>query len=124
MLQEEFKKVEEMAGHFKAYIDTRIAQVKLGVAEKVSKVLAVIIAAMFVVFVFFFFMVFGSMAAAYAIGAWLGQTWLGFLVVALIYLLLGIITWAAKERLLRIPIMNAIIRQLFSNDATDEEDQK
>lgn len=124
MLKEEFKKAEEMAGHFKAYVNNKIAQVKLSIAEKVSKIVALLIAGMFVLFVFLLFIVFGSVAVALAIGAWLGKMWLGFLIVAFIYLLLGFITWMAKEKLLRIPIMNAIIRQLFSNDENDEEDQK
>ena len=120
MLQEEFKRVEEMAQHVKDYVNTRIAQVKLSVAEKVSKLIAVLIAGMFVVVVLFLFVVFGSIAAAYAIGIWLGKMWLGFLIVAVFYLLIGILTWWAKERLLRIPIMNAIIRQLFHNEENDE----
>lgn len=122
MLQEEFRKAEEMAEHLKAYVNTKIAQVKLGMAEKISKVLAVLIAGLFVVLVFFFFLIFVSFAAAYALGTWLGYQWLGFLIVAVIYGLMGIITWKAKEKLLRIPIMNAIIRLLFNEDDTDEKD--
>jgi hypothetical protein len=124
MLQEEFRKAEEMADHVKSYVNTKIAQLKLAMAEKVSKVIAVLIAGMFVLFVLFFFLVFVSMAAAYAIGIWLGKMWLGFLIVAAIYLLLGIITWVARGRLLQIPIMNAILRQLFNNEDNDEEDKK
>ena len=122
MLQEEFKKVEEMVEHFKAYMETKVTQVKLGVAEKMSKLIATLIAMMFVLIVFFFFVIFGSVAASYAIGAWLGKTWLGFLIVAFFYLLLGFIMWLAKDKLLRIPILNAIIRQLFNNETADEED--
>lgn len=124
MLHEEFKKVEEMAEHFRSYVDTKLAQVKLSVAEKVSKLISVMIAGILVLFVFLFFIVFVSIAGAYAIGYWLENIALGFLIVALIYLFFGIIIWMAKERLLRIPIMNAIIRQLFSNDETDEENKK
>ena len=47
MLQEEFKKVEEMVEHFKAYMETKVTQVKLGVAEKMSKLIATLIAMMF-----------------------------------------------------------------------------
>ena len=77
MLQEEFRKAEEMAGHVKDYVNTRIAQVKLSVAEKVSKLMAVLIAGMFVMVLFFLFVLLGSIAAAYAIGIWLGKMWLG-----------------------------------------------
>jgi uncharacterized membrane protein YqjE len=124
MLQDEFKKVEEMASHFKAYVDTRVSHAKLVVAEKISKLLSVLIAGMFVLFVFLFFIVFGGIAAAIAIGYWLSNMAFGFLIVAVFFLLLGVITWAAREKILRIPIMNAIIRQLFSKEANDEEDQK
>ena len=56
-----------------------------------------------------------------ALGQWLNNYWLGFLLVAGLYFLAGLIVWAAKERLIRIPVINAIIRQLFKND-NDEKD--
>ena len=73
------------------------------------------------VLLFSLFIIFGSIAAALALSAWIGKMYAGFLIVAGIYLLIGIIVWNARERLLRIPIMNSIINQMFKED-DDEKD--
>lgn len=121
-MSDEFGKIESLLDKAKEYINTRIAQVKLSVAEKISKVLSVIIAGFVAVLVFLFFVLFSSIAAAIAIGNMMGKPWLGFLIIAAVWLLLGIIIWKAKNRLLRIPIMNAIINGLSGTDKDDEKD--
>ncbi len=119
-MQEEFKKIEEAADHLKQYINIRIDRIKLTAAEKASDVLSVFIAKALAGLVFFFFILFAGEAAAYGIGNYLGKTWLGFLIVAGCCFLAGLIIWMARERLLRIPIMNAMISRLFMNE-TDED---
>jgi hypothetical protein len=83
-------------------------------------VLANVIAGIMVAVVFFFFIVFGSIALAFGLGDWLGKTWAGFLVVAGLYLLIAIVVWAARAKLIRLPIMNALIQQLFKADDDEE----
>lgn len=116
-----FTTVEEIAIDIKEYINNRIAGMKLSVAEKTSQVLANLWAGMIVIMVFFFFMIFAGIALSFGLGEWIGKTWAGFLVVAILYLLIGMIVWTARGRLLRKPIMNKLIQQLF-NDAEDEKD--
>jgi Putative Actinobacterial Holin-X, holin superfamily III len=120
MLQDEFKKVETIAEQLRDYVNVKIAQTKLSVAEKTSKLVSVIIAAMIAGMVFFFAVLYAGMAAAYCIGDWLNSTWLGFLIVTGIYVLLGIIIWLSKEKLIRLPVMNAIILQLFNKEDNEE----
>jgi hypothetical protein len=114
-MREEFKIIEDSVEHFKKYLNTRIAQIKLGAAEKTSDILSVLIAKLLVAAVFFFFILFASIAAACVLGRLLGEIWQGFLVVSAFYLLLGVVIWAARDRMLRIPIMNRIIRRLFND---------
>jgi energy-coupling factor transporter transmembrane protein EcfT len=121
-MEQAFARIEELAAHVKEYVNNRVASVKLGAAEKSSKVVAAIIAAALVGGIFFFFLVFASIALAYALAEWTGRLYWGFLIVAGIYLLMGIIIWLAKERVLRLPIMNAMLRQLFKEETNDEED--
>lgn len=119
---EELKKIEDLLDHIRSYINTRVDEVKLALAERASAVIALIIARTVVHIFFLLCLLFASIAAAYALGPWLGATWRGFLLVAALYLLLGLVIWAAKERLIRIPVMNAIIQQLFQNNPNDEKD--
>ncbi|AXY74049.1 hypothetical protein D3H65_08665 [Paraflavitalea soli] len=114
--------IHELAAAAKEYVNTRVDSMKLKAAEKTSLIISDLVAGAIVAVVFLFVLVFGSIAGALALSAWIGKPWSGFLVVAVIYLLAGIITWGAKERMIRIPVMNKIIHQLFKNEVADEED--
>ena len=121
-IQDEFKKIEETAEHLKSYVNTKIAQLKLSAAEKISDVISLFIAKLLVAVVFFFFIFFGSSALAYGLGDYFEKTWLGFVIVAGFYLLAGLAIWFGRERLVRIPIMNAILRRLFMNETKQNEE--
>lgn len=121
-MQEIFSKIEELFIHLKEYIDNRIAYTKLSAAEKSSKIFANLIAILISILILFFFIVFLSVALAFALAKLTGEYYWGFLIVAGIYLLIGLIVWAAKEKLLRLPIMNTILKQLFKEEPEDEED--
>jgi protein-S-isoprenylcysteine O-methyltransferase Ste14 len=119
-MEKAFAKVEELADTVKEYVNTRIESVKLNAAEKSSAIIANVLAAVIVALVFVFFIVFASIALSLVLGDWIGKEWAGFLIVACLYLLIGIIVWAARGRIIRLPVMNALIKQLFRDD--DEED--
>jgi len=115
-----FEKWEGLTDHVKEYINTRVELTKLHIAEKTSRVISQLIAITIVILFFLFVLVFGSIAGAWALSNWIGKPYAGFLIVAGIYLVLGIIVWVAKGPLLRYPIMNAIIRQLQKKDDNGE----
>jgi len=71
--------------------------------------------------VFFLFILLASVAAAIAVGQWLDSMWLGFLIVAGLVLLLGLVLWLAKDRLLRIPIMNALLKIFFEKEEHEKD---
>ena len=121
-MSEEFKKVESLLEQLKEYANTRVAQFKFSVAQKLSKTIADLVATILAGLVFFAFFLFGCIAAAIAIGEWLGKLWLGFLIVAGIFGIARIIIWKAKDRILHIPLLNSLIKQWFTNDAEDEKD--
>lgn len=116
-----FAKAEDLADSIKEYINLRIAAIKLTTAEKSSAVVANIIAGTVAAMVMCLFVVFASIALAIGLGVWLNNSWAGFLIVAGLYLLMGIIVWTARGKLIRLPVMNALIQQLFTN--TDEADE-
>ena len=121
MLKEEFKKAEDLAMHLKAYVQIEIELFKLTIAEKLSKIIANFLAAMVVMGVLLLFILFVSIALAFLIGEWLEKMSAGFFIVSILYLLIGVISWYAREKLIRIPILNAILSQLFTNDPFEEE---
>lgn len=121
-MEKTFARVEELADHVKEYVNNRIASVKLSVAEKTSAVLSTIIAMVVVLTVFVFFIVFAGIALAFVFAKLTGEYYWGFLIVAGIYLLVGLLVWTLKEKLIRLPIMNAILQQLFKEEENDEQD--
>ncbi|MEO7767750.1 MAG: phage holin family protein [Ferruginibacter sp.] len=120
MLQEKFGTVEEFITQLKTYVNTEIELLKLSISEKLSKAFSALITILFVAIVFLIFVLFASVSLAYFLGECLERMWAGFLIVGFLYLLSGIIAWYTREKFLRIPIMNAIIRKLF---ASGEEDK-
>lgn len=106
----------ELAATAKEYMNARIESAKLLVAEKSSAVIAGLVAGAILVVVFFGFLVFTGIAVAMALGQYTGRPWLGFLAVAFLYLLTGVLIWKLKEKLIRRPVMNAMLRQLTSNE--------
>ncbi len=119
-MEKAFAKIEELTETIKDYADTRIELVKLDVAEKLSSVLANLLAGILITTVFLFAVIFAGIALAFALGEWTGKIWAGFLIVSGLYLLIGIVLWTARESIIRQPVINALIKQLFSNE--DEED--
>jgi hypothetical protein len=116
MMEGLFTKIENLGTSIKGYVNTRIESAKLTAAAKASAIAANAIAGIVVIVMFLFFLFLASTALAIIIGIWIGKTWAGFLIVGGFYLLIGLITWAARSRLIRVPVMNALIRELFSGD--------
>jgi hypothetical protein len=119
-MEKAFAKVEELADTIKEYVNTRIEAAKLSAAEKSSAVIANVVAGLIVVAFFMLFVLFCSIALAFGLGEWIGKTWAGFLIMAGLYLLIGIIVWTARVKIIQLPVMNALIKQLFGED--NEED--
>jgi len=118
-MEKTFAKAEELVDSVKEYINNRIDAVKLSAAEKGSAIAANLLAGIFVALILFLFIIFAGIAVAFVLGEWMGKMWLGFLLVAGLYLLLAIMVWATRGRIIRLPVMNGLIKQLFSGDEED-----
>lgn len=121
-MEKVFTKVEDLATSLKEYVNLKIEGLKLALAEKTSAVVSNIIAGAIVLLAMLLFVIFASMALAFGLGAWIGHTWAGFLITAGLYLLIGLVVWAARGPLIRLPLMNALIQQLFTQSNDDETD--
>ena len=121
-MSEEFKKIESLVERLREYVNTRVAQVKLSIAEKISKVAGLLISLLLASLIFFLFLVLASIAGAIAIGQQLNNMWLGFLIMAGIIFLIGILLWTLKDKLIRLPIMNMLVKAMFDKETEDEED--
>lgn len=119
-MEKAFAQVEELASSVKEYVNTRLNAVKLNAAEKSSGIIAAVIAGFIVAAVFLFFLVFVSIALAIGLGEWIGKPWSGFLIVGFLYLVIGMVVWLARAKIIQLPIMNALIKQFFSNEYEED----
>lgn len=118
-----FARVEKLADHIREYVNVRLDAVKLGTAEKTSKAIAGALAFVVMVQFLVLFLIFASFALAYAFAALTGKVYWGFLIVAGIYLLSGLAVWISRERILRIPLMNILLRQMHHTEKEDDDEE-
>jgi len=118
-MESTFSKVEELAETIKAYINNRITATKLIIADKVAAIISNLIAALFVVLIFIIIIIFASIALALWLGVIMNASWLGFLSVAIIYLVIAITIWIGRIKFIRLPLINMFLKQLFESDEKD-----
>jgi len=113
-------KIEDLVDHTKDYLNTSAELVELKTTQKMASVLSASISSLVIGLFFFVFFMFASIAFAYYLGTVTGKTYVGFLIVAGVYLLVGLFLWAGKEKMLTTPLLNMIVKQVF-RDRNEEE---
>ena len=113
--------VQDLFDDVKEYIITQ-RKLLLTVASKkgVDVLYVVIVSAIFLTLLLFFLVLF-SFAIAFGIGNWLNSMFLGFLIVAFFYVLLGIVVWMLKDRLIKTFLLKLFIDNLSANAPPDHE---
>ena len=111
--------IENLRNTAQEYIETQVKLFKLQAAEKVSALVATTAAYLILSVFLLFFLLFASIAGAYVLSEIIGRPYAGFLIVSGIYLVIGLVIFLNREKLLRRPLLNAIIRQLFKEDPND-----
>jgi hypothetical protein len=118
---EDFVKVEKLVDHVRDYVHVRVDEARLGLAEQSSGIIAFLAAGAALTGILVICFIFICIAAALLLGRVLNDLVAGFLIVALAQLAIGLVIWSARQRLIRIPLMNAILQQLLINRKKDEE---
>lgn len=112
-----------LAESIRNYLEIRLSLAKLEVLEKTAKIISLILAAIFLFTLFMLFLLFISMAAATWFGNMMNSEALGYLGVALIYLVFGFIVLSYRRKL----FLGAVIKHLseiFFEDKNPDENEK
>lgn len=112
--------IEELTDHLKDYIQTNIDIVKLEASGRLATLSSAIISSVIIGLIVNLFIIFLSIGAGFYFGTLLGDTFTGFFVVAGIYLLLFLILYFSRKKLLINPIRNAIVSTLLDDDDEPE----
>lgn len=94
-----FFKVDTLITNLTGYLETRVELLKIEVKEDLSKGLAQAVLYLFIAFILAVFVIFVSIALALLLGERLGNA-AGFSIIALVYLVLGVILWYTRDRMI------------------------
>lgn len=108
--------VEALFEEFKDYVSLRLQITQLKYSSKTSLVTSSVLTYMLISMVVFFFVLVLTIGIALWIGNLLGEWYLGFLIMAGIYLMLGLVIFTFRNRWIRIPLNNLIIKEIFDED--------
>jgi hypothetical protein len=112
-IESEKTHVENLLTHTREYINTKIDIIKLTAVDKGSSAISSAAVYLGLAVISLFFLMMLSIGAALAISAALDSSYAGFLIVAGIYLLLGILLYVMQDKWVKTPIVNAIIKSFF-----------
>jgi hypothetical protein len=114
-MEKSIEKIEELAKNSSLYFKHHVSLIKLEAAEKTSKIMSNGISLIFISMIFFLFAFFFGLAFAVMLQYFVGELYLALLIVAGFYGIIGIILWKFRNKLIRIPIMNSILHELFKD---------
>lgn len=96
----------------KDYVETRADLFKLKAIKKTAEVGSSIVSQMVVGIVFSSFFIFLNIAIGLLLGDLTGKTYIGFFIVAAFYLIVGILIYSNREKIISSPIANSIIKKM------------
>jgi Flp pilus assembly protein TadB len=105
--------VESLLDSVRDYIETRINLLKLKAIDKSSGIMSSVVSTIFVVIIATIFIVLLNIGIALWLGDLLGKAYYGFFVVAAFYVFIGIILYSSREKWLKTPITNSIVKNLL-----------
>src|SRR4026209_704540 len=90
--------LEELFEELREYADTRIDLFKLKSINKVSGFMSSVIASLVLVVILCSVLLCITIGAALLIGAWIGETYLGFFIVVVIFLITGLVLYSMRGK--------------------------
>jgi len=105
--------VEELFYKLKDYIETTVDLFKLKAINKVSGFTSTVIVSIILIILLFLILICISIGFALLIGLWLGQAFWGFFIMGVLYLIIGLILFASRGKLLKEPISDKFIKELI-----------
>lgn len=104
------EKLYDMAGD---YLDTRLDLFRMKGTLKASDLLSSIASAVFVgLFILTVFLLL-NIGLGFWLGEVLGKTFYGFFALAGFYFLVGLILYLLRDKIVKTPVSNAVIRKIF-----------
>ncbi len=113
-------RLAEIPAHIKDFAKTKLAYFKLTAIDSGASAASVAALGVILFLLGLFFLIFISIAAGIGLGYLVNNMAIGFLIVALLFLLLAFIIFKMRNKLITNPITAALINA-FANDNNNED---
>lgn len=112
----EESKVDKLVSNVIDCIETRFDLVQLNVQDKVSDIMASMASLVLIGLMLSFTLLLLSIGAAMYISQYYSSSFIGFVYVAGFYLVLAALLFVSRKRLIRLPVMNLLLRKINFNE--------
>ena len=113
--------VEVLLERAQAYTRTSLQLFKLRATEKLAEIVSGIASNLVILVIFILFFVNLNIGLALLLGALLGKSWLGFVLVSGVYAIIGFVVYLFRESWIKQPVSNSIITQLLKDETENIE---
>lgn len=118
------EKAGETYGYIKYYIEQRIEYFRLALTERIALTMSGLLTAFALVALFSMVLLFGTLAIAFYLSSLLKSEGHGFLIVTMFYLLLGIIVYFFRRKLIMEPIVHIVVRSMEEAEKNRPEENE
>lgn len=101
--------IESLFSQSKDYVDNRLQLYKLKMIDKTSSVASSVISGIALFIVFFIFFIVFNIGIALLIGDLVGKSYLGFLIWAAFYAIVGLVLFFKRNKIFKTPVTKMII---------------
>lgn len=101
--------IESLFSQSKEYVDNRLELYKLKMIDKTSSIASSIISGLVLFVIFFIFFIVLNIGIALLIGDLVGKSYLGFLILAAFYAIVGLVLFSKRNKLFKTPVTQMII---------------
>jgi uncharacterized RDD family membrane protein YckC len=108
------KNIEALYSNAGDYIKSKAELWKLKLIDKSTTAVSSIIDKLIIVFIAIIIFVLLTIAFALLIGYWLGHSFWGFFIMALLYGIVGFIVHTSRDKIIKTPILNSIIEHFLN----------
>lgn len=113
------KSVDMLYEKAKKYTETSAELLTLKVVDKSAEVLSSLTAILLIAMVFAMFTLFVNIGLSLLIGSMLNEYYLGFFIVSAFYLILGVVLYMFRDKVIKLPIANLVIAKLLKSKNSD-----
>ena len=107
---------QKLLSDTRAYLNTQYDLLRLGLLEKLSKVIGLILFALVVILLLFAVLVFGAVSLAFVLAQWI-PLWASFLIIGGVFLVLLLLAVMFRKQWFISPVVAALSAILFSTDS-------